>query len=514
MSSSITNSRPVDQPIPPSGMRYLFPLLILLLLSLGLMGLIGCQPSQQAPAPDPMAPYYPAFHKESLPPDFDFEHTPKYNIQFKIDPETRLLSGVEQVYFYNRSGRTLRDIYVRMYPNLPQLGGLMKITAARKLPEGYAVGFTPDLENSAARITLIDDLPSDQKLGLELEFQVLAPQKEGYVLFGESQGILSLPYAYPMLARQTGDPAHPWRLEIPPSFADIAITDLAFYSVTAILPQEYSIISTGVEITHTQAEPGWTAHHLVSGPNREWAMVVSNQLASLSNTVDGNRVNTYHLPQDTSAGKAAMTYAAAVLRVYDRIFSPYAYTELDVTEAPTRYLGMEYPKLNYIGLDTYRSVRETQEYLIAHEIAHQWWYALVGSDPYRWPWLDEGLAEHSSLLYMETMYGPDVADRIRTQRWEIPVEWAKKNGYDVPVGQPVTAFTGTNYEIMVYAKSALFFDSLYQAMGREAYLQVLQTFIQRYRFKTPAPEDFLNVVQEVSGIDPTPYYQTWIQGDE
>ncbi len=491
--------------------RSLLFLFFLLLFGL-LAALAGCSGSPPPP-PDPMEPYYPAFHKESLPADFDFDSTPRYNLQLKIDPEKRLVFGKQRVHFRNLSGRLLRDIYVRQYPNLPQLGGLMKLTAVRTLPDGFAVGFAPELENSAARITLIDDLEPNADLDLEIDFEILAPQKEGYVLFGESEGILSLPYAYPMLARQTGDPVSPWRLEIPPVFADIAITDLAFYSVTVTLPEDYLIITSGVEITHTAAsDPGWKTHQFVTGPAREWTMVLSKDLQEVSRTVDGNLVNSHYLSRDELAGESALAYSAAVLRTYDRLFSPYPFTELDITEAPTRYLGMEYPKLNYIGLDTYRSAANTQEYLIAHEISHQWWYALVGSDPYRYPWLDEGLAEHSSLLYMETLYGPEAADRIRTQRWEIPVQWAKKHGYDTPVGQEVTAFNSTNYELMVYAKSALFFDSLYQAMGREAYLKVLQAFIDRYRFKTPTPDDFLAIVQEVGGIDPTPMYEEWILG--
>ncbi len=502
--------RPPSSPRPP---RRRGPLALFLLTLAGILAtLTGC--SNPPPPPDPMTPYYPAFHKESLPQDFDFDATPRYELQVKVDPERRLILGRERVYFRNLSGRLLRDVYVRQYPNLPQLGGLMKLTAVKKLPEGYAVGFAPELENSAARITLIDDLEPNQDLGLEIAFEIVAPQKQGYVLFGDSQGILSLPYAYPMLARQTGDPAHPWRLEIPPVFADIAITDQAFYSVTVTLPDDYLLVTSGVEINQTAAEPGWRAHQFVTGPAREWTMVVSKNLQKISQTVDGNQVNSYFLPRDGAAGKSALAYSAAVLRTYDQIFSPYPYTELDVIEAPTRYLGMEYPKLNYIGMDTYRSVAQTQEYLIAHEISHQWWYALVGSDPYRYPWLDEGLAEHSSLLYMETLYGPAAADRIRTLRWEIPVEWARKNGYDTPVGQEVTAFTGANYELMVYAKSALFFDSLYQAMGREAYLNALQTFIDRYRFKTPTPDDFLAIVEEVGGIDPTPLYEEWIEGSQ
>lgn len=486
----------------------LFLPLFLLLIVLTTGACTSAEPEQV----DPIAPYYPAFHKESLPEDFDFSSTPRYDITFNIEPEKRRVTGVQRVHFRNLSGLVMRDVYLRLYPNLPQLGGVMKILAVRTLPEGYVVGFAPDLEDTAMRVTLISGLQPGDAVDLEVEFEVLAPEKNGYVLFGKSGDILSLPYAYPMLARQTGDPTHPWRLEIPPSFADIAITNLAFYSVTATLPADYTLVTAGVETSVAHSSDGsMISHHFVTGPAQEWSMLVGKNMQKLSQTVDGNQINNYYLAQDAYAGKSAMAYSAAVMRTYDRLLSPYVFTQLDVTEAPTRYLGMEYPKLNYIGQDVYQDVAGSQEILIAHEIAHQWWYALVGSDPYRYPWLDEGLAEHSSLLYMETLYGQEVADRIRVRRWRIPVKWVQDNGYDAPVGQEVTAFDSSNYEILVYAKSALFFDSLYQEMGRERYLQVLQSFINSYRFKTPTPEDFLATVRDVGGIDPEPLYQKWIE---
>ena len=492
---------------------YRFYKLLIVGILLGSMVGLGACAKHEPEKEDPMTLYYPAFHKESLPADFDFERTPRYDLSFQIDPEKRLLKGTQRVHFRNLSGRIMRDIYVRLYPNLPQLGGVMEVTAARTLPDGFAVGFINDVDDTAVRITLIDALQPDEDINLGIDFKVIAPNKKGYVLFGQSEGILSLPYAYPMLARQTGNPAAPWRLDVPPTFADIAITNLAFYSVTVELPSDYTVMTTGVDIADdVDSSAGITRHHFVSGPAREWSMVVSKSLRHVGQKVDGNLVNSYFLPKDEQSGKSVLAYASAVLRTYDRLFVPYAYTHLDVTEAPTRYLGMEYPKLNYIGIDTYRDVINTQEILVAHEISHQWWYALVGSDPFRYPWLDEGLAEHSSLLYMESTYGEEVANRMRSHRWRIPVKWAQDHGYDMPVGQQATAFNSTNYEILVYAKSALFFDELYQTMGRETYLKVLRTFIDRYRYKTPTPDDFLDIVREIGGIDPTPIYNKWILG--
>ena len=478
-----------------------------LILFLSLLVCVACSP----PLPDPLAVYRPSLREEVLPSDFDLATLPRYQIQMRVDPDRRWIEGVARIRFRNRSGRPLNDVYVRLYPNLPQLGGLMRLNRANTVPDRFALGFAFVENNTAARLTLPAPLAPDEEMEIELGFVVEAPQKDGYVLFGESEGILSLPYSYPILAAQTGDPANPWRLDIPPVHSDIAIADPALYWITATLPSTITMVAAGVEVTQTVAADGWVDHVVVSGPAREWGMVVSPEFQSASREVDGIRLNSYYLPQDEASGKAALAYGASALRTFNELFGPYPYTELDIVEAPTRYLGMEYPGLNFIGLDTYREQAATQEFLVAHEIAHQWWYALVGSDAYRYPWLDEGLAEHSSLLYMETIHGQDEADRIRQLRWEVPVQWAIANGYDDAVGQEVTAFNSSNYEILVYAKSAMFFDALYQALGRENYLKLLRAFVDRYRYRTPTPDDFLRMVTEVSGFDPQPLYQDWIR---
>jgi aminopeptidase N len=482
--------------------------------------LVACGAS--APPPDPLAPYRPAFRSESLPPDFDVDAAPRYDIELSVDPRERKVEGVARIHFKNRSGRPMNDLYVRLYPNLPQLQGTMRLTGVSTLPGNYAAGYAYLNNNTTARITLTEPVPPDESIGIEIRYNVEAPDRAGYVLFGASEGILNLPYSYPILAAQTTegtqqttegtqrDPTSPWRLDVPPPHGDIAIADPSFFTITATVPSGITLVASGVEITHTQGISDTVQHILVAGPDREWTMTVSPRFQQASLDVDGIRVNSYFLPEDANAGRSALAAAAAAVRVYDRLFSPYPYTKLDIVESPTRYLGMEYPGLNYIGLDTYRDQSGSQEVLVAHEVAHQWWNGLVNSDPFRYPWLDEGLAEHSSLLFIEMIHGPAAAERMRSLRWQVPVDWAVKNGYDAPAGSEVTAFDGTNYEILVYAKSALFFDALYQALGRDKYLEVLRTFIARYRFKTPTPADFLAVVGEVGGIDPQPIYQKWI----
>ena len=91
-----------------------------------------------------MAPYYPAFRAEALPEDFDFEATPRYDINLRVDPEERTVTGTTRLHFRNLSGRPMNDLYLRLYPNLPQLSGGMKLTGVTTLPDRFAVYARPD----------------------------------------------------------------------------------------------------------------------------------------------------------------------------------------------------------------------------------------------------------------------------------------------------------------------------------------------------------------------------------
>jgi aminopeptidase N len=170
---------------------------------------------------------------------------------------------------------------------------------------------------------------------------------------------------------------------------------------------------------------------------------------------------------------------------------------------------MEYPGLNLIGWDLYRDRRSELEDRVVHEIAHQWWYAQVGNDQVRTPWLDEGLAEHSTSLYYRDVFGEARANTLVQQRWMVPYQAAVENGYDAVVNQPAAAF-GPEYEVIVYGKGALFFEALRERLGEDLFRAVLRAYVERYRWRIATPDGFLRVAESVSGKDLDDLYGHWI----
>ncbi len=435
---------------------------------------------------------------------------PYYHIEANIDTEELFLAGRQRLEYTNLEGMELREIYFRLYPNLPAYEGKTRIHKAAV--NGQEALFSYEAQDTALKLVLGSPLPPGEALEIELGFTVEIPrQDKGYVLFGYSQGILSLPSFYPMLAvhDEDYDRNGGWHLEIAPAHADAVYSEAALYQVDVTVPTEMVVVTSGSVLEVEHIAEGRRTLHCVSGPARDFALLMSQDFQVQSSVAQGTTVNSYYLPQDERAGRSALWYTAAALKVYNDCFGPYPYRELDVVEAPLAYRGMEYPGLSLIGVALYRKWREELEFLIAHEVGHQWWYNQVGSDPLNHPWLDEGLTEYSTIYYYQMVHGRAEAEELLRTRWLIPYESAVRRGRDAVVAQPAAAFAG-NYELIVYAKGALFFNALRQTVGDDVYLAIMRRYLREYKYRRASPQDFMNVAQKVSGLSLDEVYRQWL----
>ncbi|RME72593.1 MAG: hypothetical protein D6784_13205 [Chloroflexi bacterium] len=250
---------------------------------------------------------------------------------------------------------------------------------------------------------------------------------------------------------------------------------------------------------------------LVSGPIREFYAAMNPAFRVSRERVNGVTVSSYYPADLEAGGRRALQYVVDALRLFDRLFGPYPYAELDVVATPTTAGGVEYPGVLVLAQALYRQPGDFFEHAAAHETAHQWWYAVVGNDQIDEPWLDESLTNFSTLLYWESLNPPDVAEDVRFRYFTGPYQQAKQQGHDRPVAGPVASFTEQEYSIFVYSKGPLFFDALRQEVGQDTLLKILQTYYRQYRYGIAYPDDLLRVIEQVSGYQVDPLYRAWIE---
>jgi aminopeptidase N len=211
--------------------------------------------------------------------------------------------------------------------------------------------------------------------------------------------------------------------ETPSAQETCSYHDASLYDVTLTAPDGLIVVATGTSISEVDNGDGTTTRRLVGGPMRDFNIVASGGYQSASKQVGDVSVNSYFSAEDAAGGTQALDWAATALQTFERKFGPYPYRELDIAATSTSAGGIEYPGMVVIAgrLFDDMSSRAFFEAATVHEVAHQWWYDVVGNDQVNQPWLDEGLAQYSTYLYYRDVYERREANRVEDslqRRWE------------------------------------------------------------------------------------------------
>lgn len=432
---------------------------------------------------------------------------PRYHITAQLNPAGTILSGVEQVVIPAPGP----EVVFRLYPNVTNYGGIMRVTSARL--NNMPVEFESLADGTAIKLALpateVSAVAGRAPVTINLTYEVNLPRADhsAYTLFGWDGSVLSLPGFYPTLAVYQ---AGAWVLDNPPAHADVLFNEVALYQADLTLPRDLVVAASGVTLNVIDNANGTRTWQIAGGPLRDMT-IMAGPFQAISESAVGATVTAYYMPGHEVPAQAVLAHAAASLRVYSDTYGPYPYTELDVVEAPLNVRGMEYSGLVLIGEDLFTQQREFLTFLTAHEVGHQWWYAVVGNNPYRYPWLDEGLTEYSAFDYYRGVFGEAEAEKLLTGRWEIPFDWAAQGGLDGAVDRPASAFDPSSYELIVYAKAALFFNALRQQLGEEMYRRVMQTYYAENRYRLVTPPTLLATAERVSGQNLNPLAEKWLK---
>jgi aminopeptidase N len=299
---------------------------------------------------------------------------------------------------------------------------------------------------------------------------------------------------------------------------DSVFSETALYTVDVTLPADQVLAATGIEIGR-QPSGDQVRYQLVSGPMRDFFIVASRDFQVTSQTVDGTLVNAYYLPDYDLAAAEGLSVAASSLGIYNRRFGAYPFSELDVVQTPLQNaLGVEYPGIVLVGASLYDKPDDPSfSVTVAHEVAHQWWYSLVGNDVFAEPWLDEGLATYSSSLYNQEDLGEGAYQGL-VSYWQGRYDTLVNQGKDDVVTQGLSHFESLGdpriYSGVVYTKAALFFEALRRAVGDQAFFAALQAYYKNYQFRVATRDGLLADFNKASGERLDALYQEWLYSEK
>ncbi|MBN2495865.1 MAG: M1 family metallopeptidase [Deltaproteobacteria bacterium] len=464
---------------------------------------------------------------------------PLYQMELSLDAVRGRLTAHQEITYTNTRAQALGDILLRTHPNAPNIAsrdGEPRLAFKSVTVNGLPAEIQP-VDPTLHRVPLARPLNRGQRVRVGMDYELVIPKLPasavnpamamapsemlkqfksdsaplGYGIFGRMAGMVNLGFFYPILPAR--GPDGDWDSGQPGAMGDVAHFDVANYMVKLSVANPTVVVSSGIQVGEKPLGSGADAVkevYLLGAALRNFAIQCSTRYVKVEKKVGDVNVRYFHLEEHADKAKDVLGYATHSLATYQRAFGPYAYTELDVVEAPLvgGAGGMEYPGMVTVAtvlaggptgnamLDLMMEMMnqaQALEFVVAHEVSHQWWHALVGSDSSRHPFLDESLANYTTVLYFEDRYGQQSAATQIHFQLLLPYQYhLALGGRDGQVARSTSQFTNQlEYTALVYGKGALYLHALRMLMGHKAFRSRLAAYAHEHAFRQAGPEDFL-----------------------
>ena len=433
-----------------------------------------------------------------------------------FDPDLSTIGGEMTVTWRNPASETLADVWFRLFPNAFYYGeGSLVVTDLTV--NGAQVTQRLTLDDTALGVTLPAPVAPGESAEIALSFTTTVPADTtgSYGIFNRDTGNGSWVLAdwYPVLAVYEEDAG--WVLPEATSFGDPTYAPSAFYDVQVKAPDDLEVVGTGI-ITSETNDNGTIIRSFVAGPARDFVMVADDDFAPISLDVDGTLLTLWTAPDlDPAIAEQTLDVAADALRYYNDRFGTYPAREVDLVQVdPSGALGIAWAGLLYLDgpalLATYGQYNpEGLATVVAHEVAHLWWGILVGGDSNKHPFIQEGLATVSSILYLDETLGPEVAG-AELDAWVTGPAFDLLAAGDAVVDMPVTEEMDPNiWSAAAYGKGSLGFLAIRQEIGPDAFEAALHDVVARYTWGEMTPVDLRVAFERASEQDLDALWSHW-----
>lgn len=412
---------------------------------------------------------------------------PVVDLSYTMSSGLDAMTGTERVTF--TPDKQICELVFRAWPNKPgtaETGNSLTVDSVtvggQSLPLTVAAAGAP----SGRPGTLVTaKLPSCSAAGTpvtaDLAFAAtLGARTDERVGYSPRSHIAWLGTAFPLLAWQRGvgwvtDPAVP-------VVGDTATSEtFRLERLQVRAPSQYVVAGVGQESGEPQQGGDGTSLHTFTADAVRDVTVTVGDLVRTTTQVGDTTVNLF-LPSGGSRGSAEewsdeLGNAVTALEAH---FGAMPYSTLWISVLPGVSDGVEYPgAVQFSDVDPNK-----QRWLVLHELAHMYFYGLVGDNQAQHPWLDEAFATYAQEVVLPTRGGADCAPA--------------PSG----VGRPLSAFVGDSdpdeaYVAAVYQGGACALLKARAAVGDDAFDEALRGYLEQNAWAIAKPADVANSLAEL-----------------
>ena len=468
------------------------------------------------------------------------KHIVDYRIKAKLVPQERAVIGEETLTWLNDSDSPVTELQFHLYLNAFKNNRSTFIKESGGSHRGFELGeeewgyceikkikirggldltglieyIHPDDDNDQDQTVMKVELPMillpQEKITLEIEFTSKLPKV--FARSGYAGDFYMVAQWFPKMGVWENGywNCHQYH-ENSEFFADFGV-----YEVEITVPEEYVVGATGkrieeernidgtVSFTHYQEDVhdfAWTAcpdFVEFREPFRLEDPPVQTEIILMIHKSHVNQKDRY-----LKALQSGITF-------YSQSYGPYPYETITLVDPPIKGMGaagMEYPTI-FTGGSFFllpEGIRMT-EMVTIHEFGHGYWYGIVASNEFEEPWLDEGINSYSEIKAMNAYYGEDrsmldfhglkISDLVFSR-----MQVVASAALDPILRKSWEFYNGGSYGVNSYAKAAITLLTLERYLGEEVMARIMQQYYERWKFRHPTTQDFIDVAQEVSGQD-------------
>lgn len=415
-----------------------------------------------------------------------------YMLDVKLDKDDRFHISAD-IEVMNVSQDTWKDIGFYFIPNAfteenkPEFlidPADVKITSVMESGEDLQY----ELTNNKLLLKLNHNLLPGESKKVQIQYTLVLP--ENGARLSKVKDNFHLAQWYPMLGHyQKG-----WNIKDFDIKGESYHTSYGDYVVNYELPKDYLVISSGQD---NQIQP--TSSGTIEGENvKDFYLGLLNPSEWTSKSAIANDTNLrIFIPSDGTDFSEKMAKSA---------IKAYAYFESNLGENPFHELdiignggNMEYPNVIEVSNDS-----QSFEHTLVHEIAHQWFYYMVSNDPHKDAWLDEGLTEFVTSIYLTEQYNESIGFQFASNLLQ------HGSTSDI-VNSPLNEFEPGEYVSTVYGKTPILLSDFFNEHGGQAEaLKFLSEYFNAYKFKYVDSKIFADFLNEYFEEDTNEFLEEWL----
>ena len=450
-----------------------------------------------------------------------------YDMDLKLDEKENTIGGHVEFAFFNDSDEDWDKLCLRDYSSLfidaatagydgalKTNGATTKIDNITDGRSGSTIKMERDKDVSVVWLTLEKKLAPGEKMTLSYDFEAKIPTVADR--YGVQDGVFNLTNFYPILAEYTKDG---WSHEKFYNCGECFYSEISDYDVKITTNYKMILLTTGLE-NGEEKKNGKVVHSYHADCVRDFVFCASEDFIIVEGDYENTHIRVAYVKEmdgdiEQVLADECLRAAKDSLKAFNSALGEYPYKDLEVVLAPIDAGGMEYPNLVIITKEIPEGLENNKDYMdfyisyladsvVSHEIGHQWFMGIVGSNSGTQPWLDESITSFTEYIYDMAVNPGNVhndADMFKQGSRDDFENMLKQNDF-VPINRSYFQFSqevAYIYGAYTFGKEACI--EMSDAVGLENFYGILREYVQRNAFTNADQTDFFSVLYELAGKD-------------